>query len=1754
MNLVEIRKRLQGHHASIKLTNGQLMLWGSAGARRDGELVALIRSSRADLIERIESGEVFDFTGGAAGVPASLLRPDGREISPDMLPLLKVSQAEIEHIVASVSGGVPAIQDIYPLTPLQEGMLFHYLMATEGDPYLLWSMTEFADRAVLDSYIEACNQVIARHDILRTALRWEGLREPIQIVQRSARLSVRTVELNPRDGNIADQLKTRFDPARFRIDLRLAPLATLIVARDDAHDRWIGMHFAHHLTTDRAAGDIMDSEVRAFMRGTGQQLPAPVPYRSFVALVQDDLTRSEHEAFFKGLLAGVDYTTAAFGLRDVHRDGSQIATAVTTLSDRGAARLLARARGLGVSVASILHTTWGHVLGRVCGIDKPVFGTVLFGRMSLSQSHEHAVGPSINTLPLVVDTTTTALEAIKEVQNRLADLFLHEHASLTLAQQCASLPQGVPLFTSVMNYRQSSARDRPLSESRPLSDLRMRFLGGHEANNYPLTVSVDDFGLSLRFTIQAVPGIDPHLMASLLQTSLVNILDALDRSAESRLRELPILGEEERSTLLRQWRGSDVQYPRECVHTLIEQQVDATPDATAVHAADRHITYGELDLDANQLAHQLRRQGVRQGDVVGVCMRRSIEYVVAILAIFKAGGVSLPLDPDYPRQRLEFLFQDSHCRVVLTTQDCAGVISWNDAARVIVGAFDASLLPVTRPDLPLSLEEPAYLLYTSGSTGKPKGLVGSHRALVSRLCPERARGRPVDVYAQKTSINFIDSFWEILMPLLTGASLVIFPREVVNDPVEFYRGLKERRVSHLVLVPTLLSVLVNELESHPDPLHALRYCVSSGEALSRELAARFQKLAPHVELVNIYGTTEFWDATAHRCSTEDLGTLAYLGFPLPNVSLYILDSQLQVVPPGVEGQLHVATPGLGAGYVDRPDLTKNCFLPNPFVAGSTMYKTGDKVRWVPEHGLEYLGRADQQIKLHGYRIEPKEIESALAALPGVGEAVVVEHDHGGSPMLCAYVVPHKATARQAKPIDFGLFYFSESVADNTTDPLALYLETVRVADRLGFDAVWTPERHFTTVGGTFPNPSVLSAAVAMVTQRVRIRAGSVVSPLHSPVRIAEEWAVVDRLSNGRVELSFASGWVPNDFVLAPDNFQQRHAVMLESVEQVKTLWRGGTLSLRNGVGAMVDIRTQPRPIQAELPVWITAAGAPKTFEDAGRIGANVLTHMLNTTLEGLAERVAVYRRARREAGFDPAAGKVALMLHTYVQEDAEAARAEARPHLQAYFRSQLQLRKEVGQSLGLQVDTTETVTEEIVAVATERYLATKALIGSPAGCANLLCGIQDAGVDEIACLVDFGISLERVSPALEHLDRLRRMTLRRLQPTLIREQLARVLPDFMIPTTVLLLDSLPLTPSGKVDRKRLPLPGSSHMNRSGYVAPRNAVEEKLAAIWAKVLRVEKVGTQDRFFDLGGNSMAAIRIINQTQKELGLKVSLRRLFDKQTIGALHAVTEATHEPAGKSALLRLKGGEGVPVFCFHGGAGTAAFYSKLTKYIDQNMSLYAFQYPPLVSGGPAYEDVASLARDFLARIREIQPSGPYRLLGWSFGGLTAFEIARQLQSAGESVAFLCLIDAHFNDTNSQQRVMPEEQALRYLLKLYGVAGEHEAAVSRGPAAVLELLKSNNLVPESFSDEEMSRGLSAIRDLVRMRSAYRPGIYQGRMTYIEARGEERRFVDAIAPWRSKVHGVLDISGVNASHYRIFDEPHVEEVGKVVSSALR
>ncbi|KAK3807086.1 MAG: hypothetical protein J3Q66DRAFT_392743 [Benniella sp.] len=943
--------------------------------------------------------------------PTNLITPDTTTITPEMLPLISLSQSDIDHIVERVPGGVANIQDIYSLSPLQEGIFFHHLLSTEGDPYLLISFMAFQSRVLLDKYLEANQMVVNRHDIMRTAVLHENLSTPVQVVWRQASLSVTELQLDPSNGPVIDQMKQILDPRRHRIDLTQAPLLRFTIAQD-ADGRWILAQLLHHLIGDHTTVEGTSIETKAFMDGQGHTLPAPQPFRNLIAQARSSHSQDDHERFFKEMLMDIDTPSFPFGLKDVHSHGDNVSSSYQQLPQDLNDRLRKKAKQLGVSVASLCHVAWALVVSRTSGEDRVVFGTVLFGRMNSGQGSDSAMGLFINTLPLRVDVTGPVRESVLQTHERLATLLEHEHASLVLAQRCSNVPQGTPLFSSLLNYRHNVSSFDETSIS-----TEVKYLEHQERTNYPFTLSVEDHGVSLGLTANVIQPFSPIRVCGYMQQSLESLVTALEHAPAVNNRELNIVPEGEQELLLCTWNKTRQDYPDHlCIHHLFEQQVDLTPEATALVFNGQSLTYAELNERANRLARHLIGLGMRPDGLVVICVERSFAMIVGVLAILKAGGAYVPLDPVYASERLCEILMDARPRILVADdhgQQALGVGTLSSLTvvdpNVMEGEFDSNSAALdgslTNPQVPgLTSSHLAYVIYTSGSTGKPKGVMVEHQSLVNLIM---TRHNVFGVRASSRMLQFFSFAFDgcvvsVFTSLCYGGSLHLLPEAIRMDPPQLWDYLEREAITQVILPPSVLQ----DCRNLPQLSISLTLIVA-GEASTTSLLKVIQQLIPNGRIVNDYGPTEATvSAIAWKCPPDFGGDIVPIGRPIANSTVYILDENRQPLPIGAVGELYIGGAGVARGYLNRPELTSQVFLPNPFAAdvNARMYKTGDLARYHPDGNIVFLGRNDHQVKIRGFRVELGEIEARFNDHPLVDKAAVIAVGEGPDKKLVGYVV------------------------------------------------------------------------------------------------------------------------------------------------------------------------------------------------------------------------------------------------------------------------------------------------------------------------------------------------------------------------------------------------------------------------------------------------------------------------------------------------------------------------------------------------------------------------------------------------------------------------------------------------------------------------------------------------------------------------------------------------------------------------------
>lgn len=960
-------------------------------------------------------------------VPPNAIPPACEVITPQMLPLVDLQAEHIERLAGAVPGGARNIQDIYPLAPLQEGILFHHLLAAEGaDPYVLSTLLEVASSQRLAQLIDALQSVIDRHDILRTAVLWEGQPRPLQVVHRKVALPVREVALDP-DRDPIEQLKERMHQDRFKLDLRSAPLMQLEVAADTHREQHYVLLRLHHIVSDHVTREIVIEEVIAHLDGRAHALPDSVPYRNHVGQALAYARAHDAESFFRRKLEGVAEPTAPFALLNARGDGGEAPAEACQAIEPGLARRLStQARRLNVSAATLFHAGWSLVVARTSGRNDVVFGSVLLGRLQGSAGLQRILGMFINTLPLRLRLEgQTAQELVAQTQRELTEVLNYEQASLAVAQRCSDIEGSAPLFTALFNYRHSKpAQDADWSGAAGIS-----MLAAGERTNYPITLSVDDLGEGFLLTAHTDPRIDPHRVVGYLQTAIRSLVEALERAPSTSALDLQVLPSDERLQVVETFNATQAVYSqRKLVHELFEEQAQRAPDATAVECEAQRLTYAELNRRANQLAWHLRAKGVGPDQLVGICVERSLDMVIGLLGILKSGAAYIPLDPNYPPERLRHMVEDADPKVVLIQEHLREKVPTTAADVVALDALTSEL--ETRPpsnvparDIGLNSHHLVYVIYTSGSTGRPKGVAMAHRSMVNLIEWHAGAFETADERVlQFAALSFDVAFQEIFSTLCAGSTLVLIDEWIRKDARALAQLLQDRRIERLFVPPLMLQSLAEYATTQNVVPDALRNVITAGEQLriTAEIAALFERLS-HCKLHNHYGPTETHVVTALTLPSEPRGwpALPSIGRPIANSQIYILDARREPVPLGVTGEIYIGGSGVARGYLGSQELSAQRFMENRFRSerGSRLYRTGDVGRWRPDGTIEYLGRNDHQVKIRGFRIELEEIETQLARSAPVREvAVVAREDVPGDKRLVAYVTLREGSTATAEEL------------------------------------------------------------------------------------------------------------------------------------------------------------------------------------------------------------------------------------------------------------------------------------------------------------------------------------------------------------------------------------------------------------------------------------------------------------------------------------------------------------------------------------------------------------------------------------------------------------------------------------------------------------------------------------------------------------------------------------------------------------------
>ncbi|MEU7187877.1 non-ribosomal peptide synthase/polyketide synthase [Streptomyces sp. NPDC045369] len=929
--------------------------------------------------------------------------PDADGRTPADFPLVPLTEDE----TARLTHDCPGLADVWPLTPLQEGLLFHALYDEQApDVYTSQLAVDLHGPLAPGALRAAAQAVLDRHPALRVAFRHDGLRTPVQVVPhpRAVPLPWTEHDLTDLTGDgqavradriAAEARATRFDPARgpllrFAL-LRLGPARhrLLLTVQHLILDGWSGPLVLRDLLAVHKAG------------GDASGLSDPVPYREYLRRVAGQ-DRTAAEAAWRQALSGVEGPTLVAPGRAADasaRHGLVQATLSTGLTT--SLRTLARRHGL--TLNTVLQGAWAVVLRGLTGQDDVLFGATVSGRPADMPGVEGMVGMCNNTLPVRVrlDPARSFTQILTRLQDEQAGLLPHQHIGLTRLHRLCGHDQ---LFDTLLVFE--NLPSGPLGTGTgPLRASAPRITSG---THYPLSLAVlpgERLGLRLGHRSDLF---DSRAVTATLHR-LVRVLKAAADDPDRPVGELPVLSPGEHTRVLHTWSAAPEPAPAPRTWpALFAAQVARTPRATAVRSAGTTLTYAELDAAANRLARLAVRHGAGPERAVALALPRSAGLIVAVLAVLKAGAAYVPLDPAHPAERITCLLRDTRPVLLLTDAATARTLPPGPEPRLVLDGPDTRALLDSLPDTlvrdsertaPLRPRHLAYILHTSGSTGGPKGVQVPHEGIAALAAAQTARfgTGPGSVVLLFASLSFDASVSDLCTALLSGATLAIAPSGTLLAGGELASAVARFGVTHLKLPPSVLAGL---------PSGALPRSVAlavAGEPCPADLAARWA--ATH-RLVNVYGPTE---ATVCVTMTGPLtgDAVPAVGMPIAGTRVYVLDAGLRPVAPGVVGELYVAGAGLARGYLNRPGCTAERFVACPFgVAGERMYRTGDLVRWRADGQVEFVGRADDQVKVRGFRIEPGEVEAVLTAHPGVARAaVVVREDRSGDRRLVAYAVP-----------------------------------------------------------------------------------------------------------------------------------------------------------------------------------------------------------------------------------------------------------------------------------------------------------------------------------------------------------------------------------------------------------------------------------------------------------------------------------------------------------------------------------------------------------------------------------------------------------------------------------------------------------------------------------------------------------------------------------------------------------------------------
>ncbi|MCI4061475.1 amino acid adenylation domain-containing protein [Micromonospora sp. R77] len=1633
-------------------------------------------------LDRVGVDDNF-FTVGGHSLLATRLVSRIRAVHGVEIPIRVIFQAptvaELAVHLTNVNNVRPSLQpqarpERLPLSFAQQRLWFIHRYEGPSATYNVSLALRMRGTLAATALRSAVHDVVMRHESLRTVF-GEADGEPYQQVIAMDEVQVPWEETQVAEAELDAALRSAarrpFDltaevPIRawlFRISARESVF--LIAAHHIAADGWSALPLAKDLATAYEA---------RCRDGRPAWEPLPVQYADYTLWQRqllgssddpDSLYRRQLDYWttqLADLPETIDLPTDRARPPAASYEGDLVPLDFDEELTQGIRRV---ARQTGATVSMVLHAALAAMLTRLgAGTDVPI-GSPIAGRTD--EALNGLVGFFVNTWVLRADVSGDP--SFAELVGRVRELSLaaYDNQDIPFEHLVEVLnpvrsPAHHPLFQVCLAMQNNA---RPEFTLPGLSVSEELFNTG--VSRFDLFISLaeradDRLSRISGFAEYATELFDTDTITTLLDR-WTHFLRQVVAVPETPIGAVNLLTDEESATLAR-WGGQGRDAPLEAVpvHQRFATVAAAHPDVTALVTADGadRWTYAELDRWSNRIARHLQTSGARPHGRVALVLDRSPLLVATVLAVLKTGAAYVPVDPGYPSERIDFMLADLAPDVVVDYS---------------LANEDLSAYPDSAPDIPdIGEHSVAYVMYTSGSTGRPKGVEVSHRNVVDLALDDCWTGGAHHRVLVHSPHTFDASTYELWVPLLGGGTAVVAPAGRLDIAV-LAQAIVERKVTGVWLTAGLFAVMA---EQHPECFAKVSEVWAGGDVLSPSATRRVLDACPGLVVVNGYGPTETTTfAARHRVTSADECTNPLpIGRPMQGTALRALDERLRPVPPGVVGELYIAGDGVARGYAGRAGLTAKRFVADPFGApGRRMYRTGDLVRWNSAGLLEYLGRVDDQIKVRGFRVEPGEIEAALRRRAGVAQAVAtVRMDRSGERHLVAYVVPDASVSSQQEAVEQVDEW--RGIYDSMYGASEVSLEGVG-DDFTGWNSSYT--------GRAIPLPEMRAWREAMVERvqalrprrvlEIGVGSGLLLGPL-AP-RVEEYWGtdfsapVIDRLRaqvdadprlSDRVTLRCLPADKPGDLPAA--HFD---TVILNSVVQyfpdaeyltkvldiaLARLAPGGRIV----IGDVRNYRTQrsfsaavhrarhpddrPSAVQAAVERAVLDEKELVIDPDYFTRWADARPEVVGTDIrlkkgsyhnELTRHRFEVVLHKEPAQPLDLADLPVAAW-GSEVREltDVESALARHGGPVRLAGIPNARLVTEAGEWGGTIDDRGSLDPAELEAWGAARGLAVYCTWSMEAAEHFDAVVLPDVGAFVCAGVYrPARISSGRLTNTPAVSVRASRL------PSLLREDLARELPGFMMPSEIMLLDQLPLTRNGKVDRAALPDPDPV---AGAYRAPRTPREESLAGLFAEVLGLDRVGIDDDFFACGGHSLRLTRLVWQIHEKLGIDVPIRTVFQHPTVAELaeqlSADTEVSFEDPFAVLLPIRTAGDNPPLWWLHPGGGLSWPYLSFGRHIDPAWPLYGIQARGFDGLTPPSTSIEDMVDDYVRQVQEVQPRGPYYLLGWSFGGTLAHAMAAELQRRGHEVALLALLDAapasHFADLEAL-----DEREVRVFLANY-----------------------------------------------------------------------------------------------------------------------